>query len=73
MLQNQERLRLYEFQVQLVMNMSNKGPLSLWRRRSYAGGIISAAIDGKCAVMIGESLNKKIQQHLNSNRCLNFI
>lgn len=27
----------------------------------YAGGIISAAIDGeKCAVMIGESLNKKI-------------
>jgi uncharacterized FAD-dependent dehydrogenase len=26
----------------------------------YAGGIISAAIDGENAVMIGESLNKKI-------------
>jgi hypothetical protein len=41
--------------------------------QGYAGGIISAAIDGECAVMIGESLNKKSQQRLNSNRCLNFI
>jgi uncharacterized FAD-dependent dehydrogenase len=34
--------------------------VSVWRRSRYAGGIISAAIDGKkCALMIGESLHKK--------------
>jgi uncharacterized FAD-dependent dehydrogenase len=62
MLQNQERLRLYEFQgIQLVMNTSNKGLYPCGEGAGYAGGIISAAIDGeKCAVMIGESLNKKI-------------
>jgi uncharacterized FAD-dependent dehydrogenase len=32
----------------------------LWRRAGYAGGIISAAIDGEKCAVIGESLNKKI-------------
>jgi hypothetical protein len=58
--QNQERLRLYEFQgIQLVMSMSNKGPLSLWRRAGYAGGIISAMMKMCCHDR--RSLNK-IQQ-----------
>jgi uncharacterized FAD-dependent dehydrogenase len=69
MLQNQERLRLYEFQgIQLVMNIQIKGLYPCGEGAGYAGGIISAAIDGEMCVMIGESLNKKSQQRLNSNR-----
>jgi uncharacterized FAD-dependent dehydrogenase len=62
MLQNQERLRLYEFQgIQLYEHVQIKGLYPCGEGAGYAGGIISAAIDGeKCAVMIGESLNKKI-------------
>jgi uncharacterized FAD-dependent dehydrogenase len=54
MLQNQERLRLYEFQgIQLAMNTSNKGLYPCGEGAGYAGG--SQLIDGeKCAVMIGE-------------------
>jgi hypothetical protein len=45
----------------------------MWRRGGYAGGIISAAIDGGSISMIGESLHKNLDLILYKSRLVAVV